>query len=82
VVYLLRGDGIGLDGRLLGTAPLEASVALPGMEPGRYRATAWDTRAGRIAAARELVHRGGALQVGRVRVATDLTLAIRRMADV
>jgi mannan endo-1,4-beta-mannosidase len=81
VVYLLRGDTIGPDGRLAEAAPLRASVTLPRMEPGRYRATAWDTRSGRSAGSAELGHPGGTLRVGRVRVATDLVLALRRVAD-
>jgi hypothetical protein len=81
VLYLLRGDTIGPDGRLARAAPLQANLALPGMEPGRYQATAWDTRAGRIAGSAAFRHSGGQLRVGRVRVATDLALAIRRVAD-
>jgi mannan endo-1,4-beta-mannosidase len=81
VIYLLRGDAIGPDGRLDGATSVDAALALPGMEPGRYRATAWDTRAGRIAASAELTHRGSTLRVGHVRLATDLALAVRRLAD-
>lgn len=47
MVWLLRKDIIGRDGRLRRDAePLHAEVRIPGLVAGRYVATAWDTEAG------------------------------------
>ena len=48
IVYLLRRDALGKNGMLDRDAtPLQLSLRLPVLHPGRYRVVAWDTIAGR-----------------------------------
>lgn len=50
VVWLLRADTVGPDGTLDRAAPpLSTAIRVPGLAPGRYRATGWDTVAGAVA---------------------------------
>ncbi len=79
IVYLLRRDILGDDGRLRRDAPpLGVLVRVPGLEPGRYRVTAWDTGAGMarpVVVAAECFH-ARALVFEAPPIATDLVLAI------
>jgi hypothetical protein len=77
LVYLLRRDVIGPDGRLRADAPpLRPMVRVPGLAGGRYRLTAWDTTAGAVAASSTLASTEGALSFEAPPVVTDLMLAI------
>ena len=77
LVYLLRRDVTGADGRLRPDAePLRPMVRLPGLTPGPYRLTAWNTAAGAVAATRTIEVSDSALVFEAPPVATDLMLAI------
>jgi mannan endo-1,4-beta-mannosidase len=80
VVWLLRRDTVGGDGRLRPDAePLRARVRVPGLGPGRYRATAWDTVAGRARGACEFeTEPDGGLLLRLPPITTDLAVAVRR----
>lgn len=78
VVWLLRRDATGADGRLdARAAPVRIAVELPEMAAGRYFIAAWDTREGCAAERWEEEHRGGRLRFIAV-VATDMAFAIGR----
>ncbi|HEV2130018.1 MAG TPA: hypothetical protein VGR27_02890 [Longimicrobiaceae bacterium] len=81
VVWLLRRDTLGRDGRLRHDAePLSCSVRIPGLGAGCYRVTAWDTVAGTATARCEHAHSGeGVLELHPPPVVTDLALAIQRV---
>ena len=49
VVYLLRRDTLSASGMLnRGAAPIAVTLALPGLTPGMYRITSWDTVHGTV----------------------------------
>jgi len=79
VVWLLRKDTIGPDGRLDRRArPAVMEAAIPGLAPGRYRVTTWDTLNGAALREFEVAHPGGAtlcIEAGPVR--TDVAIAVR-----
>ena len=75
VVWLLRRVTIRRDGRVdPRAAPLEVRLAVPGLAPGEYRVTAWDTAAGR--ACGDFIARSSGFETPPF--ARDLALAIRR----
>jgi mannan endo-1,4-beta-mannosidase len=77
VLWLLRTDTIGPDGRLRrDAAPTSTTIRLPGMQPGRYRVTSFDTEAGRIRGVVEVNGASGALVLNVGPIATDLALAL------
>lgn len=79
VVYLLRRDSLGRDGRLDRRAGAGAvSVRVPGLEAGRYRVVAWDTVLGEAmgSTVQELGEGGAAVLPG---VVGDVAVAIRRV---
>ena len=79
VVWLLRRTQIGSDGRVKRDAPaVAAKVRIPGLQPGRYRITFWDTEEGRTVAAEEQVHESGPCVVATPACVTDLAIAVRR----
>lgn len=79
VAWLVRTDTRAADGRVRAdAAPRQVRLALPALDAGRYRLTAWDTAAGREREVREVAHAGGLLDVP-VAVASDLALAARRL---
>ncbi len=55
VLYLLRQRPLLDDGRLDPAVRSDVSVHIPGLEPGRYRATLWDTTCGRAAGSFDLL---------------------------
>jgi mannan endo-1,4-beta-mannosidase len=79
-VWLLRRDTLARDGTLSSDVALIAPrIGVPGLTPGRYRITGWDTAEGRVRESIDLEHGGGPLSVRVPPFATDLALAIRRM---
>jgi hypothetical protein len=79
VVWLLRKDVTGRDGTLRRDAPpISPELTIPGLAPGRYRVTAWDTLAGGERGTKEVDCAGGALVLQTAPFATDLALAVRR----
>jgi mannan endo-1,4-beta-mannosidase len=74
LVYLLRRDRLTRAGTVDRTAaPLDVTVEVPGLAPGRYRVTAWDTVSGRPAAEPS---RQGAGPFRLPPVAADLAVAL------
>ncbi len=79
VVWLLRTDAIGGDGRLRTDAePVRAEVRVPGLAAGRYLVTAFDTARGAVLAARECDGGGGGLTLAPPPFAADVAIAVRR----
>jgi mannan endo-1,4-beta-mannosidase len=80
VIWLLRRDTIGEDGMMHpGAEPVSPSIAVPGLSPGRYSVTAWNTLEGWADATYEVEK--GAEPVLHLQVpsfAADVALAIRR----
>jgi mannan endo-1,4-beta-mannosidase len=83
VLWLLRRDTIRSDGRLNSRAEAVApGISIPGMRPGRYRVTAWDTAKGESRGEFEVVCGAGeALRVTAPPFTRDAALAIRRTPD-
>jgi hypothetical protein len=63
LVWLLRRDSIGRDGRLRrDAAPVAVRLRVPGLDPGPARVTWWDTREGHVVASGTVaVGEGGAV---------------------
>ena len=62
VLWLLRTDCIAENGLVYRDGrPARVRLAVPGLEPGRYRITCWDTRRGRAVDTSERDHDGGML---------------------
>jgi hypothetical protein len=80
VLWLLRSDIIGSDGQLrCDASSVTIDVTVPGLAPGTYMATAFDTRSGVAERLATVTHDGGAAMVISVDVAADLALAVRRV---
>jgi hypothetical protein len=55
VIWLLRKDAVSQSGTLCTSAkPVDLTVGIPGLSPGHYRVTGWNTLEGRICAAFDL----------------------------
>jgi mannan endo-1,4-beta-mannosidase len=81
VVWLLRTDTIQPNGMLRQDAePIAPRLAVPGLEPGRYVATVWDTKAGTSAGVVTAESHSDSLVLQTPPFVTDLALAIRRRA--
>jgi hypothetical protein len=79
VVWLMRTDSIAADGTLSHEAqPIRPALHVPGLQPGRYRITPWDTEAGVARPALEGEARPGGLLLEAPPFPRDLALAIRR----
>ncbi|HYF24090.1 MAG TPA: hypothetical protein VD929_11900 [Caulobacteraceae bacterium] len=79
-VWLLRRDTVRQDGTVDRTAaPVSPKVTVPGLEPGRYRVTGWDTLEGREAAGLEAEAGDDGLTFVAPAFAADLALAVRRI---
>ncbi|MDP8916927.1 MAG: cellulase family glycosylhydrolase [Pseudomonadota bacterium] len=77
LVHLIRRDTIGPGGRLRpDAAPITPSVIVPGLDPGRYRITAWDTDRGGPAGTLEGEARAGRLSFFTPPFVRDLALAV------
>ena len=80
LAYLIRADQRGSDGRVRRDAPARAvTLDVPGLTPGTYVATWWDTVRGAVVEERLHEHRGGPLRIGPVSLGTDVAVAVRRV---
>jgi len=79
VIWLLRRAPLALDGRVDATVETPVIVRVPGLSPGSYAVTAWDTGAGRVV--REMrvsvAADGEVLTLPGLAIRADLALAIR-----
>jgi mannan endo-1,4-beta-mannosidase len=81
VVWLLRRDTIGADGRLRrDAAPIRPVITIPGLAPGRYLATAWDTESGAAVASWEADANADGLTL-KPSLVTDVAIAVRRARE-
>jgi hypothetical protein len=79
IVYLLRRDIIGADGRLAsGAPPISLTITVPELAPGRYRASSFDTLRGEVKRSVEVTCKGNHGATVAVAVATDLAIAFTR----
>jgi mannan endo-1,4-beta-mannosidase len=80
ILWLMRRDTIGKDGRLRPDAePITGCVHVPMSKPGSYRLVAWDTFHGKALSTLELAHSGGTyLCVPLPPVRTDMAFVIKR----
>jgi mannan endo-1,4-beta-mannosidase len=81
VIWLLRRDSVGENGMLRPDAePTSPEIRVPGLGPGRYRVTAWNTLDGR-SYGEFAVEKGDQplLRLQTPPFATDLALAIQRL---
>jgi hypothetical protein len=80
IVWLLRSDSLGSDGKLRrDAAALSTAVSIPCMAAGYYIVTAWDTDRGAEAASFEVRHPiDGPMNLQSPPLARDLAFAIRR----
>ncbi len=80
VVWLLRGDRIAPGGTLDQNAePVAPRIGIPGLSPGSYQVTAWDTRSGTRRSAWQMCQPAeGPLFLDFPPLVTDLALAVRR----
>ena len=80
IVYLLRADRIGANGRVREDAePIAPTIMLPGLVPGCYRVRAYGTRGQGWVDEREVAHASGELRLGAPPFVTDVVLAIAPM---
>jgi mannan endo-1,4-beta-mannosidase len=78
LIWLLRTDTIGSDGRLRRDAPPRpVTIEVPGMAPGRYEVTTWDTVEGRARTTVRVEPNDGRLPLAVDGLATDLAVAVR-----
>lgn len=81
VIYLLRRNALATDGRIDRTAPPRTpQVTVPGLKPGRYRITGWDTTAGAISETLEAVAGSTGLRFIAAPIVADRALAITQLA--
>jgi mannan endo-1,4-beta-mannosidase len=80
VVWLMRRDTVGRDGRLRRDAePISPTVRVPGLAVGTYEATAFDTAAGQaLGSVRATADDKGGVAFTAPAFVADLALAIRR----
>ena len=79
ILWLLRTDARGRNRMLRQDAkPTSPHVRIPGLGAGRYRVTAWDTRAGVALGASEVDGGGAGLSISVPPFVADVALAIRR----
>jgi mannan endo-1,4-beta-mannosidase len=81
VVWLLRRRPLLADGRLDPAATGAVALRIPGLAPGRYRVTPWDTLDGRALPTLQAAATGnGVLALDLPRVGPDLALAVASAA--
>lgn len=77
LVWLLRTDSIGANGRVAASAQTKVHrVEVPGLAPGKYRVLQFDTKRGRVLCSDLAMHHGGTMTVHCGPIARDLALAI------
>jgi hypothetical protein len=82
VLWILRTSIIGKKGMLSHNVEAKAVLAqVPGLKPGRYRLTVWNTRSGSAVTVLETDHLYGQLHLPPQLIASDLAFAIRRTGD-
>ena len=80
IVYLLRADRIGPDGRVReDVEPVAPEAVLPAMAAGRYRVRSYGTRGQGWGDEQRVDHAGGPLALAPPRFVTDLVLAVTRI---
>lgn len=82
IAWLLRTDSLGPDGRVRqDVEPVLTSVTIPGLRPGTYRITAWDTRQGLATNVTLLQHTGDdTFCTPLPPILTDMAVAVQRCA--
>jgi len=80
VIWCLRMTTLAPDGRVRRDAPpLALRLSLPGLQPGRYAVSAWDTEAGLLRNQESVVAGASALtEIAVPPFTTDVALAVRR----
>lgn len=78
LVWLLRSDNLDARGMVKrNAAAVELSIAIPKLQPGRYRVTVWNTTGAMVHCVREVNHNGiDDLTVQLGAVATDVAVAV------
>jgi len=77
LVWLLRRDTVGSDGRLRRDAvPVETRVTVPGLADGPYRVRGWDTEQGALVEDGIALAENGELHVATAGLVTDRAFAI------
>jgi mannan endo-1,4-beta-mannosidase len=80
IVWLLRTDTIGQDGRLQeGPRALPVTLAVPALGAGCYQVTTWDTHTGCALNSREITHQDAAALCVEIALTTDLAVAVRKI---
>ena len=77
VLWLLRTAPKLADGRVDGSRVAPVTVAVPGLAPGRYAVTAWDTTLGRETGRLDAIATGNGVASFTVPLGADLALALR-----
>ncbi len=81
VVYLIRRDALDRRGMVgTGLPPMIATVAVPGLVPGRYEATGWCTRTGTPCGV-TVNETGGGEALHVPALTTDMAIAVTRLAS-
>ena len=81
IVWLLRRTGRAPDGRLRrDVAPASVRVRVPGLRPGAYQITAWDTEVGAERAKWEVIAGDGFVAFESPAFVTDLAFAVRALS--
>jgi len=80
VLWLLRTDCVGGGGTLTPKQPISVSASIPGLRPGRYRMTQFDTQSGRTTLDQgSMVGPGDALRIDLPALHADVAIAVRRV---
>ena len=79
VVWLLRTDTVGRDGRVRGDAgEVRLGVSVPGMAAGDYEVALYDTLSGTVLKQLKVNTTGAALDIPGIVLSTDIALAVTR----
>jgi mannan endo-1,4-beta-mannosidase len=80
LVWLMRTDALSAAGMIRTDAPsLEVPITVPGLQPGRYSVTLYDTGAGAVVSSSELHAQGGILHAPAIALTQDVAIAIRSL---
>ncbi len=81
VVWLLRTDTIGPLGTLVPSASIGVEISVPGLAPGRFRVTPFDTMRGEaVSSGEDVLHEGGALKIRVPQLLADVAISVTRLA--